>query len=345
MAKQASSAIFSLVLTLLSASIRLILAVEVTPDSPCSNFCINRPGLNVSDYASSQTFSGDLSCLDSDYMGENSTAIGRKFRSCVSCEQTSNTVDVNASNENDVYWFLFNLKSTIGWCVNGFFETEQNPNVTLANTECSSSCDGISKAILDQLRHTNQTLQYNYCEADNAGFLSGVDECKACLNGVENLRIMGNFLDALVAACHQRPALGATISLATNVFSTTLPTQSSVSTATSEPASTNSNSMSSSDSPTSMPGSVIGGIVVGAIAGLVLIVLLIFIVLRRRRRSVLPKAYEVCGENLDSPRAAVHSKQDRSKGFAISAPMELGAEKAPAELDGGSARGPKVRVG
>ena len=106
MAVKGSLTFLSSLLVLLLALIPVGLTVEVTPDSPCSNFCINRPGLNISDIASSNTFSGDLSCLDIDYNGENSTAIGRKFRSCVSCEQSSNTFDANEDNENDVYWFL-----------------------------------------------------------------------------------------------------------------------------------------------------------------------------------------------------------------------------------------------
>ena len=181
-------------------------AIEVTADSQCSNFCINSPGRNVSDIASSQTFSGDLSCLDSDYNGTNGTAIGRKFRTCVSCEQNSTAVDT-VNEENDVYWFLcmsnpfaaaaeltvlVNIKSTVAWCVHGFFEDEQNPNATLANSECHAACDPIGNAIEDRLKETNETLQYNYCESNNGAFMSGVDDCSKCLYGVDNVKILGN---------------------------------------------------------------------------------------------------------------------------------------------------------
>lgn len=84
-------------------------ALEVTPSSPCSNFCIDRSSADPSDALSSATFTKDLSCLDSDYNGDNSTAIGRKFRTCVACEQTSGARAKGLEgegNENDVYWFL-----------------------------------------------------------------------------------------------------------------------------------------------------------------------------------------------------------------------------------------------
>lgn len=191
-------------------------AIEVTADSQCSNFCINSPGLNVSDIASSQTFSGDLSCLDSDYDGTNETAIGRKFRTCVSCEQNSTAVDT-VNEENDVYWFLcrlihfaaaakltvpVNIKSTVAWCVQGFFQDEQNPNATLANSECHAACDPIGNAIEDRLKETNETLQYNYCESNNGAFMSGVDDCSKCLYGVDNVKILGN------CRCHACRKLG-----------------------------------------------------------------------------------------------------------------------------------------
>jgi len=87
-----------------------VAALEVTAGSPCSTFCIDRQSANVSDPVSSSTFSRDLSCLDSSYNGQNSTAVGRKFRMCVSCEQTSTATgpgpEGQNSRENDVYWFL-----------------------------------------------------------------------------------------------------------------------------------------------------------------------------------------------------------------------------------------------
>lgn len=87
-------------------------ALEVATDSPCSNFCIDSPRGNISEPRDSATFSDDLSCRDSDYNGINSTAVGRKFQSCVGCEQYSSARGIGTgkgagqSTENDVYWFL-----------------------------------------------------------------------------------------------------------------------------------------------------------------------------------------------------------------------------------------------
>jgi hypothetical protein len=89
---------------------------------------------------------------------------------CVTCEQTSDATAEGVEGEgeeNDVYWFLFNLKSTVAWCVSGFFETQQNPSTTLANSLCAGSCDPISAAINDRLLQTNESLQYNYCESNS----------------------------------------------------------------------------------------------------------------------------------------------------------------------------------
>jgi hypothetical protein len=89
---------------------------------------------------------------------------------CITCEQTSDATAAGVEgqgDENDVYWFLFNLKSTVAWCVSGFFQAQQNPSTTLANSLCAASCDPISAAINDRLLQTNESLQYNYCESDN----------------------------------------------------------------------------------------------------------------------------------------------------------------------------------
>ncbi|KAF2176301.1 hypothetical protein K469DRAFT_700225 [Zopfia rhizophila CBS 207.26] len=333
-------------------------AVEVTADSPCSNVCINRPGLNVSDIGSSQTFSGDLSCLDSDYNGDDSTAIGRKFRSCVSCEQTSEAVD-RVENENDVYWFLFNLKSTVVWCVHGFFEAEQNPNSTLANSDCNSACDPIGTALLDRLKQTNQSLQYNYCTSDNSAFTKGVNKCTDCLYGVDNLKILGNFLTALKAACDQKPPVGETISLKSNVFSAPTPTPSSlsslsvsasVSASVSKTAEstnpvvnpTSSNLPNNLSSPSSsLSGGAIAGIAIGAVAGIALIGAGIFILLRRRERGA-DKGIELDGNHVHTAgvgaqeyRQALGAKGQAAEIYGYSQPAEMPATRAPVELPGG----------
>ena len=84
------------------------------------------------------------------------------------------------------------MKSTVSWCVNGFFDTEQNPNATLGSMTCGSACAPIASALDDQLKETNMSLLYQYCESDDRKFLTGADECRACLGRNEGLRILGN---------------------------------------------------------------------------------------------------------------------------------------------------------
>jgi len=69
--------------------------------------------------------------------------------------------------EANADYCVVNMKATIGWCVHGFLEKEQNPNTTLAMSSCAGSCDSISTAIADRLLQTNETLQYNYCTSDD----------------------------------------------------------------------------------------------------------------------------------------------------------------------------------
>ncbi|ORY17702.1 hypothetical protein BCR34DRAFT_555342 [Clohesyomyces aquaticus] len=107
-------------------------ALEFTNGSPCEDLC-KSPKSSTGDI--SYTLSSELSCLDPGYAGGNSTTIGRKFKSCVSCEFTSGMN--NPTAENDLYWFLFNIKSTVVWCVQGFFGAEQNKAATLANSRCN----------------------------------------------------------------------------------------------------------------------------------------------------------------------------------------------------------------
>ncbi|PSN63711.1 hypothetical protein BS50DRAFT_87193 [Corynespora cassiicola Philippines] len=193
-----STAILALLLVLNAVTL------EVAPDSSCANFCLDSPQSNASNIYHLSTFDRDISCLGTDYSGANSTEKGRRFKSRVGCEQTSDWAwgGDGDDGENDVYWFLYklnvNIKSTIAWCVTGFFESQSNPNVTKANTLCSADCEPISKAINDRLKQSNQRLQYNYCSSDNDGFMNGIDKCATCLSKGENLQILANFESTLI---------------------------------------------------------------------------------------------------------------------------------------------------
>lgn len=75
-------------------------SLQVTPDSPCAQVCIDSPGLDLSDPNSSTTTGDDITCNDRDYAA---SPFGQKFQKCVSCLQNSTAVH---GRENDQMWFL-----------------------------------------------------------------------------------------------------------------------------------------------------------------------------------------------------------------------------------------------
>lgn len=96
---------FLSILFALFAAFNIISAIEVAPNSPCSQSCIDFPNGNISDTAASHTTEKDVVCNDWEYTGENSTIVGQKFKACNNCEQYSPAIDFSSS-ENDLYWFL-----------------------------------------------------------------------------------------------------------------------------------------------------------------------------------------------------------------------------------------------
>jgi hypothetical protein len=94
MAKQA---LYTL-LVLLSVS-QLSSALQVTPNSPCSSVCRDSLDLDASDPNSSNTQNADITCRDADY----SSPAGSKFKSCMTCLQTST---FSQGSESDIMWFL-----------------------------------------------------------------------------------------------------------------------------------------------------------------------------------------------------------------------------------------------
>lgn len=88
-------------------------ALEVTPNSPCSPFCLNNIQDNPKDYDVSFTIAPDVICEDWELDGPNATVKGRKWVDCLNCEKTSTIVD-KRSLENDVYWFLCAFPPPLG---------------------------------------------------------------------------------------------------------------------------------------------------------------------------------------------------------------------------------------
>lgn len=77
-----------------------IIALQVAPDSRCAAICVDEPGQDISNTNNSNTFGSDIVCLDDNYV---KTAVGKKYKSCMSCLQESSTT---SSGESDQSWFL-----------------------------------------------------------------------------------------------------------------------------------------------------------------------------------------------------------------------------------------------
>lgn len=75
-------------------------ALQVTPNSPCAEFCLDSEDLDRSDPESSSTQAQQITCDDSDYQ---SGAKGRKFQQCLTCLQES---PFETASESDQLWFL-----------------------------------------------------------------------------------------------------------------------------------------------------------------------------------------------------------------------------------------------
>lgn len=213
-----------LILVIILQHLSFIGCVEVTPSSQCSSICINSPNANITDKVASSTQPYQLVCNDWELRGPNSTADGRKFHDCVACESTSTASD-KGSRENDVYWFLFNMKYTIDHCVFSF----ENNDVTIQNLQCADTCagpsNGMMSAMTDRVLQTNTTIQYQYCEDGNGAFQKNVNACMDCLNKVPASNALVNYLRALDQACDQRPPIGGStpLKLDFDLYNTTAP--------------------------------------------------------------------------------------------------------------------------
>jgi len=77
-----------------------ILALQVTPNSPCASVCVDNATNDAADPASSNTGASEVVCMDRAY---STTGVGKKYQACVSCLQSSTSV---GSGENDQEWFI-----------------------------------------------------------------------------------------------------------------------------------------------------------------------------------------------------------------------------------------------
>lgn len=83
------------------------IALQVTPNSPCSSVCLDSTTLDSSDPNSSNTDSSDIVCED---VALNTTSTGSKWKQCMTCLQTST---FEQGSESDQYWFMCEFSSTL----------------------------------------------------------------------------------------------------------------------------------------------------------------------------------------------------------------------------------------
>lgn len=77
-----------------------VLALQVTPGSPCAAHCLDSPEDNDFRAADSTTNVTHVHCRDADYVTSDA---GIKFRECLDCLQTSTAV---AEGESDIQWYI-----------------------------------------------------------------------------------------------------------------------------------------------------------------------------------------------------------------------------------------------
>ncbi|KAG7127752.1 hypothetical protein HYQ45_012394 [Verticillium longisporum] len=188
-------------------------ALQVTPNSPCAEFCLDSEDLDRSDPESSSPQAQQITCDDSDYQ---SGAKGRKFQQCLTCLQES---PFETASESDQLWFLYNLRYTLGHCIFGF------PNSTgIGSGPCltSSACGPLEDALTDDLSELDSTSQYGYCDAGGAAMTSDAfGRCLDCVMVGGEHHLLSNFLVALDAGCQQRSDAGTLIGLNDTIFSAT----------------------------------------------------------------------------------------------------------------------------
>ncbi|KAH6636824.1 hypothetical protein F5144DRAFT_568835 [Chaetomium tenue] len=238
-------------------------ALQVTPNSPCSSVCRDSLDLDVSDPNSSTTKNSDITCGDADY----SSPAGTKFKSCMTCLQTST---FSQGSESDTMWFLYNLRYTAAYCVFGY------PNAT-KSTPCTTStaCGQLQDSIQHGLQDPSGTDAFSYCSAGDGAAMdfSHFDTCIPCISAEGANEYLANYFLALEAGCRQQPAPGTLLGLSDTVFSDTR-------IEIVDPA-----SLDEDDEKSGPAVPVIVGIVVGVVAFLLIVAGITFVCLRRRRNK------------------------------------------------------------
>ncbi|KAJ6438545.1 LPXTG-domain-containing protein [Purpureocillium lavendulum] len=270
----------------------LVTALQVSPNSPCADVCIDDAALNRSDPGSSTTVGRrDIVCEDRQMnvdgtkqqqssSSSSSSSVGMRFRQCMACLERS---AFEQDGESDQQWFLYNMRYAVDFCVFGF------PNGTGAGSNpclTSEACGRLARALEDGIiitassnSSTNSTDAYSYCDVDKGAMRSKyLDACLQCVRADGKHRYLSNFLVALDAACRQKPSRGLILGLNDTIFANT----SVEGTAPSSPSAPKPSPLSSDDHDGLSAGA-IAGIVLGVVALAVLAAGCVFVQCRRRR--------------------------------------------------------------
>ncbi|KAJ2906585.1 hypothetical protein MKZ38_000840 [Zalerion maritima] len=188
------------------------LALQVTPGSKCAELCLDNPKDDADDPSSSTTNTTDITCSDSDY---STTGVGTKYKDCLSCLMTSDSVDESTS-ETDVAWFLYNLRYSIDVCLYGFGDSDK----VSSPCDIDTTCLPLKEALLDGDLDPEKSTAYGYCDAEGASFEeSSIKSCVSCLQAESDQKYLANFLVALQAGCEQKPDAGVVLGLDGDLFS------------------------------------------------------------------------------------------------------------------------------
>ncbi|KAH8664185.1 hypothetical protein BX600DRAFT_512247 [Xylariales sp. PMI_506] len=197
-----------IIISFLSA---LSLALQVSPNSTCAALCLDNPANgNPLDPAASTTNSSDITCVDSDY---STTSTGIKFKNCIDCLQDSTDV---SGEENDIHWFLYNVRYAVDVCLFSFPRAVINIS---SPCDINYACGPLAKALEAGNLSADNDTEFGYCTAGNGAFAnSTIEACTQCLQDSSEQMYLSNFLIALQAGCQQQPQPGDLLGLSGSVF-------------------------------------------------------------------------------------------------------------------------------
>lgn len=203
-------------LSLLLLQLPHVLALQVTPNSPCAAACIDKDGTDLSDPNTSSTKPADITCEDRQY----GSAAGQKWQKCMSCLQNSTW---SQGSESDQQWFLYNERYSVNSCI---FNHYNQSGISVGPCATSRACGALEQALkFDGMAVNGNSAEYGYCDADGGAMTGGLfGQCLSCVKTGGDKIFLANAIVALEAGCLQRPARGsgAILGLSASVFSKTV---------------------------------------------------------------------------------------------------------------------------